>query len=344
VISGLALLYSTCISSDSTAIFWRQVIFLFFGILGFIFFSFYDYHTLAKDNKIVYIVLVAILLYLLVFGSIVRGGKRWLSLGFFNFQAAEFVKISVILGLARLMYIKRGQINSFKTLLWSFAYALIPTLLVVLEPDLGSALVIMGLWVGIIFLSPLNKKFVALLFIFFLILGGATWKFFLKPFQKDRIIVFIDPSLDPKGKGYNVRQAAIAIGSGKLFGRGLGKGLQGQNKFLPEEQTDFIFAASSEDIGFVGTGCLVILYFYLFWRLFKIMRRAKDDLGMYISGGVLFFFFYHSVINIGMNIGILPVTGIPLPLLSAGGSSLLVSLSALGMAQNVGVQSKILRF
>ncbi len=299
---------------------------------------------LAKANRIIYVVFILLLVYLEIFGTVIRGGTRWLDLGFFRFQPAEFVKLVVIFGLARLLYLKRGQINSLQTLAWSFAYALVPAGLVILEPDLGSAIIILSLWLGIILLSPINKKFLAIMFISFLVVSGLSWKFFLKDFQKDRIMVFIDPKLDPRGKGYNVRQATIAVGSGQFTGRGLGKGVQSQHKFLPERQTDFIFAAGSEEIGFIGSFSLLGLYFFLFSRIVKIMKKSKDDLGMYIAGGVLFFFFGHVVINIGMNIGLLPVTGIPLPFVSAGGSSLIVSLMALGVVQNIAVQSKALRF
>ena len=217
-------------------------------------------------------------------------------------------------------------------------------MLVVLEPDLGSAIIIMSLWAGIILLSPIRKKFLAIILIIFVLFCGAGWKFLLKGYQKDRVRVFLNPALDPRGRGYNVQQATIAVGSGELFGTGLGKGVESQSKFLPERQTDFIFAASSEEIGFLGSFSLLGLYFFLLWRILKIMRAAKDDLGMYIAGGVFFFFFFHVLINVGMNIGLLPVTGIPLPFVSAGGSSLIVSLLALGTLQNVARQSKILRF
>jgi rod shape determining protein RodA len=166
----------------------------------------------------------------------------------------------------------------------------------------------------------------------------------LKDFQKDRIKVFLNPQLDLRGSGYSVRQATIAIGNGRIFGKGLAKGVQSQNKFLPERQTDFIFAATAEEIGFIGIVCLLSLYFFVFFRLLKIIRIVKDDLGMYIVTGTFFFLFLHVLINMGMNVGLLPVTGIPLPLLSAGGSSLLTSLIALGVVQNVVLQSKMLRF
>ena len=344
VVVGLTLLYSTTIASGSSSIFLRQLLFFAAGLAAFFFFSFFDYHTLAKGNRVVYVVFILMLVYLLVLGSHIKGSKRWIDLGILNFQVAEFVKISVILGLARLMHLRRGEINSWRNILWSFLYAFVPAVLVLLEPDLGSTIIILIIWAGIILVSPIKKRFLIIMLLIAISATGIGWKFFLQPFQRDRVKVFLDPQLDPKGKGYNVRQAAIAVGSGELVGRGLGKGMQSQHKFLPERQTDFIFAASSEEIGFLGTGTLLILYFFLLFRLLKIIKAARDDLGMYIAAGVFFLFFAHVVINICMNIGLLPVTGIPLPFMSAGGSSLIVALIALGITQNIAMQSKILRF
>jgi rod shape determining protein RodA len=344
VLAGLAALYATTLSDNSVGVFYRQLIFLGVGLAAFLFLSFFDYHALAKTNRVIYVVLISLLLYLTVFGSLVRGGRRWLDFGFTSFQPAEFVKFTIILGLSRLLYLKRGQINSYRTIAWSIAYALIPAALVALQPDLGSAIIIFGVWLGVILISPIKKKYLAVIFIVFLVFAGITWKFVLKDFQKSRVEVFLNPGLDPHGRGYNVRQATIAVGSGEFIGRGLGKGVESQSKFLPERQTDFIFAASSEEIGFLGSFSLLSLYFFLFFRLLKIIGRARDDLGMYLVGGVFFFFFFHVLINIGMNIGILPVTGIPLPFVSAGGSSMIVCLMLLGVIQNVSIQSKTLRF
>ena len=344
IVVGLTLLYSTTVGSDSSAIFIRQMLIVVLGVAGYLFFSFFDYHSLAKSNRIVYVVFTLLLVYLLVFGSHIKGSKRWIDLGFFNFQVAEFIKISIILGLARLLYLRRGEINRWRNIIWSFLYAFVPAVLVLLEPDLGSTIIILAIWSGVILISPIKKKFLITIVLIALLSTGIGWKFFLKPFQRDRVKVFLNPSLDPRGKGYNVRQAAIAVGSGQLLGRGLGKGMQSQHRFLPERQTDFIFAASSEEIGFLGTMTLLVLYFFLFYRLLKISRSARDDLGMYAVAGVFFLFFAHVVVNICMNIGLLPVTGIPLPFLSAGGSSFIVALMALGIAQNVAIQSKILRF
>lgn len=343
-LTGMAVLYSTSLSNENLSVFWRQLLFLGIGFLLYLFFCYFDYHSLAKANRVTYVIFFGLLVYLIFFGQNIRGGKRWLHLGLFSLQVAELVKVVVILGLAQLLYLKRGEINSWKILLWSLAYTALPAGLVILEPDLGSALVILALWVGIIMVSPIKKKYLLAIFLSLTLVSGITWKFFLKDFQRDRILVFINPELDPKGRGYNVRQATIAVGSGQVWGRGLAKGLQTQNRFLPERQTDFIFAATGEEFGFLGTGAVLFLYFLVFVRLLKIVKHAKDDLGMYITAGVFFLLFFHVIVNVGMNIGLLPVTGIPLPFFSAGGSSLIAVLVALGIAQNVNLQSKMLRF
>ena len=343
-LSGLVLLYSTSLSSELLGVFWRQIIFVGIGWAAFFFFCFFDYHALARGHRFLYFFSLIALTYVLFFGEVIRGGQRWISLGFFNFQPAEFVKVVMLLGLARILYLQRGQINSIKSILRSLAYVFLPVALVLLEPDFGSAAVALGLWVCMVFTSPIKKKFVAGIIGLFVVFSLVSWNFLLKDFQKDRIKVFLDPQSDLRGQGYNVRQAVVAVGSGGWFGKGLGKGSQSQNRFLPERQTDFIFAASAEQIGLVGTSALLLLFFFLHNRLVHIMRKARDDLGVYIAGGVFFLILIHTLVNIGMNIGLLPVTGIPLPFLSAGGSFFIMLMIALGLAQNVSLQSKALRF
>jgi rod shape determining protein RodA len=202
----------------------------------------------------------------------------------------------------------------------------------------------MVIWFGLLLVSQIQKRYLVGVVLVAVVLSLFGWKFVLHDYQKQRVEVFLNPSLDLRSTGYNVRQATIAVGSGGLFGRGLGHGLQSELKFLPERQTDFIFASASEEIGFVGCISLLVLYYLFAWRLILIMRQAKDDLGYYIVAGVLFMFFTQVTVNIGINIGLLPVTGIPLPFLSYGGSSLLVLMAALGIVQSVSRQSRILRF
>jgi rod shape determining protein RodA len=341
---GLVVIYSTSVSAGNLTVFYRQLTFAGIGLIAFLLFSFYNYQTLAKQNRLAYIVIILFLLGLLIFGSEVRGSARWINLGFFNFQPAEFAKIVIALGLSRWLYLKRGQINSWGSIIITLTYALIPGVLIALEPDLGSSIIVMSIWLGLLIISPMKKTYLIVFVLAAVVFAGLGWQFVLQDYQKTRVHVFLDPSQDPRGRGYNVRQATIAVGSGALTGQGLGQGLQSQLKFLPERQTDFIFASAAEEIGFLGCAALLLLYYLLFWRLFKIMRQAKDDLGYYIAGGVLFFFFVQMMINIGMNIGLLPVTGIPLPFLTYGGSSLLTVCIALGIVQNVARQSRLLRF
>lgn len=341
---GLAVQYAVSLSGGTLNIFYRQLVFSMAGLVLFFLFASYNYHRLAKLNRWAYLVLILFLIYLIIFGDPIRGSARWIDFGFFQLQPAELAKVIVGLGLSRWLYLNRGQINSWKNFLIMFLYAAVPAGLIFLEPDLGSASIVMAVWFGIMLISPLKKTYIAAFVVVMLIVGGLTWQFAARDYQKERVEVFLNPDKDPKGKGYNVRQAIIAVGSGEVFGRGLGRGLQSQLKFLPERQTDFIFASASEEIGFVGAGVLLFLYYVLFRRLLKIMKYARDDLAMYITGGILFLFMAQVIINIGMNIGLLPVTGIPLPFLTYGGSSMVIICIALGIVQNIAKQSKTLRF
>ncbi len=344
ILAGLAVLYATSRSGDTMEIFYRQSVYVAVGIVLFILFSWSNYQQLAKLNRVAYVVLLFLLAYLIIFGDPIRGSARWIDLGVFNFQPAEFAKLVAILGLARWLYLRRGQINSFSSIILTFIYAVVPAVLIFLEPDLGSASVIMVIWFGMLYISKIKKLYLVAVILLVVLAAAFSWEFVLHDYQKNRVEVFLNPSLDLKDTGYNVRQAIIAVGSGQLTGRGLGKGLQSQLKFLPERQTDFIFASASEEIGFVGCVGLLALYYMFAWRLIVIMRRAKDDLGYYIVGGALFMFFTQVTVNIGINLGLVPVTGIPLPFLSYGGSSLMVMMIAMGLVQSVVRQSKVLRF
>jgi rod shape determining protein RodA len=344
ILIGVVVLYATSLSDGNMSLVYRQVAAVVGGSVLFFFFAFYNYHHLAKINPAIYVLLVVSLLLVLVFAREIRGSSRWIDLGFFQLQPSEFVKIAVIVGLSRWFYLKRGQINSWQNIIITFIFALIPASLIILQPDLGSALVIFGIWFGILLISPVKKKFIFYLLIVGAVAAFLSWHFVLGDFQKDRVRVFLNPAKELRGRGYNVRQAIIAVGNGQIFGQGLGKGLQNQLKFLPERHTDFIFAATSEEVGFVGAVLIVFLYFFMFMRLLKICREAKDDLGMYMCGGVLFMLLGQMLVNVGMNIGLMPVTGIPLPFLTYGGSSMLTALISLGIAQNVAEQSKVLRF
>ena len=344
VSSGLAIQYAISLGEGNLQIFYKQLIYSAAALVTFILVANYNYQLLSKHNRIIYVLLIIGLIYLIVFGDPIRGSARWIDFGFFQLQLAELAKIIIAIGLARWLSVNRGQINSWWNFLLTFFYAAIPAGLIFFEPDLGSSAIVMIIWFGIMLLSPLKKTFVLIFIGVAIILAGFSWQFLAKDYQKERVEVFLSPDKDPRGKGYNVRQAIIAVGSGQLFGRGLGQGVQSGLKFLPEKHTDFVFASSSEEIGLFGSGAILIMFYILFNRLLKIIKRARDDLSAYMVVGILFFFAGQVVINVGMNIGLLPVTGIPLPLISYGGSSMLVTAIALGIAQNIAKQSQVLRF
>lgn len=341
---GLAVQYAISLGEGDLQFFFRQAVYAVMAIVVFLLLANYNYQRLAKNNRILYPLLIMALFYLLLFGDPIRGSARWIDFGIFQLQPAELAKIIVGLGISRWLYVNRGQINSWRNLALTFAYAALPAVLIFFEPDLGSSLIVMIIWFGLVLLSPVRRTYIAILLAGALLAAGLGWQFVLQDYQRERVQVFLQPDSDPQGQGYNVRQAKIAVGSGQLFGRGLGQGVQSGLRFLPEKHTDFVFAAASEEIGLVGSMSIVVLFVILLYRLLGIMRRARDDLAMYIAGAVLFLFAAQITINIGMNIGLLPVTGIPLPFLTAGGSSMLVTAIALGIAQNIAKQSRALRF
>lgn len=344
LVVGLAIQYAISLGEGNLGLFYRQLVYAIGGVIVFILLANYNYQILAKNNRLIYPLLIFALVYLVIFGDPIRGSARWIDFGFFQLQPAELAKVIVGLGLSRWLYLHRGEINSWKNILLTFVYAALPAVLIAMEPDLGSSLIVMAVWFGIILLSPMRRRLIIVFLIIGIAFAGFSWQFLLRDYQKQRVEVFLNPDKDPQGKGYNVRQATIAVGSGQLTGRGLGQGVQSSLKFLPEKHTDFVFAASSEEIGWVGSVAILTLFYILMSRIIKIMQSVRNDLALYIAGGILFLFGSQVIVNIGMNIGLLPVTGIPLPLITYGGSSMLVTAIALGIVQNIAKQSKVLRF
>lgn len=338
------MVFSTTNTDSGTGLLWRQALFGIIGLAGLIFLSLYDYRNLKKITPWLYLGIIALLLIVHFFGPEVRGSVRWVDLGFFRLQPAEFTKLSMVIVMAKFLDQQGERLKSFRYVLLSGLYLAIPTFLILIEPDLGSSLIVMAVWLGMIMFSKINKKHLAILLVSFLVLAVLAWFFVLHDYQKQRVYTFLDPSSDPQGQGYNVLQSIIAVGSGELFGRGVGRGLQSQLDFLPERQTDFIFASTAEELGLVGSMVILGLYLVIFMRLIRTAKAARDNFGMYLSLGIFIMLISQVVINIGMNIGILPVTGIPLPLLSLGGSSLITTLLALGIVQSVVARQKAVRF
>ena len=311
----------------------RQTIWFGISFTVFLIASQFEYRVLRRTGVVVGIFGATLFLLILVtiLGSAVKGAQSWFSLGFASFQPTDLAKLALIFFLAKYLAKRHVEIAHIRHIIVSGIYALIPTVLVLMQPDLGSALVLSGIWFCLVLVSGISKKHLAL------VLGGAfavfvlAWMFVLAPYQKDRIKTFIDPLSDIRGSGYNVYQSQIAIGSGGVLGKGVGFGTQSRLEFLPEHQTDFIFAAFSEEWGFVGVLVLLSLFLVLIWRLLAIALTSATNFELFCVLGILFFFLIHIVVNVGMNLGIMPVTGIPLPFMSYGGSHLLTEWLALGI-------------
>ena len=343
---GLMMIYSTGLAGAvSESNLWvRQLAALLVGIAGLFFFATFDYHFLKKSGNWLFLVSVLMLLAVLLFGPEIRGSKRWFDFGLFNFQPAEISKFALVVMLAKYLQLKGALTQKFRYVIGSFLYILIPATLIILQPDLGSASVHVAIWLGVLLISPMPRRHFLYLLVIFLVVSSVAWQFFLVSYQQDRIRSFLDPTADPLGRGYNAIQSIVAIGSGGPWGRGLARGLQSQLKFLPERQTDFIFASTVEELGLVGGGLVLALIIFLLWRMVKIVFSSRDLFGTYLAAGIFFLIFTQVAVNVGMNLGLLPVTGITLPFLSYGGSSLVVIFWLVGIVESVARHSAPVRF
>ncbi len=336
-ILGLIIQYSLSLNQEviSFSNFNKQLIFAIIGLILMFSISFLNWNFILKNYAIFLYFFILILLILVLFlGKTFRGTQGWINLPFeINFQIVELAKIILAITLAKYWSSKIYNIQSFKHVILTGIITLIPFILLVLQPDLGSALIFFGLWLGMIFLISKPKNLI-LIFIIFILIFGIGW-FQLKEYQKNRIIFFINPQVDPLGKGYQIIQSTIAVGSGQLFGRGLGLGPQSQLKFLPEARTDFVFAVIAEELGMIGAFLVLSFFGILFYRLLKVIKIMRDDFNVFLILGFVSILFIEIFINIGMNVGLAPITGISLPFLSYGGSSLLVNLFMIGILQSI---------
>ncbi|MEA2715227.1 MAG: rod shape determining protein RodA [Candidatus Parcubacteria bacterium] len=278
-----------------------------------------------------YAVSVALLATLFVIGKVSHGAVGWFDLGAFSFQPADFAKIALIIVLAKYFSRRHIEIAHIRHILISGLYAFVFFVLILVQPDLGSAVIVALIWLGMIMVSGVSKKHLLGMIGLAAVVFALLWNFGFKEYQKDRIRTFIDPFADIHGAGYNAYQSAIAIGSGGLFGKGVGYGTQSRLKFLPEYQTDFIFAAFAEEWGFVGVVILFGLYGILIWRIIVNALHGASNFEILFGAGVAVFFIVHIAVNVGMNMHLLPVTGTPLPLMSYGGTHIMIEFLALGL-------------
>ena len=319
-----------------------QALWFLVGLVAMLFMISIDYHTFAHWSNVIYAINVIVLLAVMIAGEEGGGAQRWISLGPFRFQPSEFAKLAVVITLARFLE-KKKSLDTLQDLIAVFAYMAIPILLIAKQPDLGTSLVLVAMTFGVMFIAGLSYKLLASVIAAGLLSLPLFWQL-LKPYQKDRILVFLNPYLDPLGKGYHVIQSKIAIGSGKIFGKGLYQGTQSQLDFLPVKHTDFIFAVLGEELGFIGGIVLLGLYFMLLYYCLRVAFKARDLLGTYMVIGVVSMWTFQILVNIGMNVGIMPVTGIPLPFMSYGGSSLIMNMMATGLVLNVGMRRQKILF
>ncbi len=329
-----------------------QIIAAILGIILAIFIQFFDYRIFKEYYQLIFGSTIIILIMTHIFGSNISGGRRRIDLGFINFQPSEITKIVFILVLATILD-QNKDFDDLKELIIPFIYFLIPFSLIILENDLGTALVLLAIFIIMLFVAGVNRKFLYVIFgggFLSVILVITSHLFFgtplpfLKDYQLNRLIAFINPNIDPQGIGYNIIQSKIALGSGQFTGKGLFGGTQNQLNFLPEKHTDFIFSVIGEEFGFIGAFVVIVLFFILIWQLFNIAVQAKDNYGRLVVSGIIAMFFFHIVENIGMTMGLMPITGIPLPFISYGGTSMVTSIIAIGIALNINIRKKKLHF
>ena len=334
---GLLEIYSATRSSHLAGMHWRQFWWIVLGIVFMLILSRVDYHAILDQAPVLYMVSLVALVAVLAVGHTRFGAKRWIPvLGAF-FQVSELVKLIIIIVLARFFSEVRTDRLTLGDLAKAAALTGVPLGLILLEPDLGTALVLVPVAVVGAFLSGIRWKHAVVLLVLGAMMLPVGWHF-LKPYQRERVTTFMRPEEDPKGAGYQILQSKIAVGSGGFWGKGIGKGSQNQGGFVPVRYSDFILAALAEELGFAGVFLTLLLYMVLLLRLVQNAQRANDRAGMYLVMGVAAILGFHVMVNVAMVIGYMPVTGIPLPLMSYGGSTTLFVFMALGLVMNVRVR------
>lgn len=327
----------------------RQGVFFLVGIGIMTYIASRDYANLTRYAGFLYWGNILLLLAVLIFAPDVKGAARWIKLPIpgmdFKLQPSEFAKICIILTLSAYVAKQGPRLREFKTLMKTLAHVLLPTALIMKQPDLGTSLVFVAIWTGTVFLAGAKLRHLGAL----ALAGGALFTIawygnILHDYQKDRVLIFLGIKQDPKGKGYHVIQSLTAIGGGQVMGQGLGRGIQTNGNFIPENHTDFIFTVVGEEAGFVGASVLLSVYALLLWRGLATITATEDQLGRLIAGGVVTLFTFHLAVNIGMTIGIMPVVGVPLPLMSYGGSAAWANLTAIGLLFSVGMRRHKIMF
>lgn len=339
VIIGLVSIFSSSSAGDYSNLY-KQIGFFAFSLICMFLVSFIDNRTIRENPSIIltlYFLCIIALIGVFFFAPEIRGIKSWYKIGIFSFDPIEPTKIVLILILAKYFSKRHVELYRIRHIFLSGVYAFIPSVLIFMQPEFGSVLIIIAIWIGILLVSGIRVRDFILLCFVFLIISAGIWSFMLKPYQRERVFNYLAPQSDPLGEGWSQNQAIISIGSGGLLGKGIGNGSQTQYGFLPEPHTDFIFSAIAEELGLLGTTAIFALFGLLYWRILKIALDARSNFTRLFATGLALSIFVQMIINVGMNIGFLPVIGIPLPMVSYGGSNLLFTFIALGLLQNMKV-------
>lgn len=313
----------------------KQMLWIVISLIALVVFISIDYKFLVTYSLYLYILLILLLVWVLFFGKEVSGTKGWITFSFFQTQPSELIKVALILFLAYMFQEFRHSYLSWKKLMLSSLFVLLPVVLVGLQPDMGTALTYTPIILAAFFLAGLNRKMMIIMLVCVLLFGFAFWNLGLREYQKDRLTTLVFPGQDPLGAGYQIKQSKIAIGSGGFLGKGYKKGTQSQLRFLPARHTDFVFSVIGEELGFMGVLAALLSYFLLLSRLFRSVKESRDRAGVYIIFMVSILVASQFFINLLMVIGFFPVAGIPLPLLSYGGSSLLTTYVCVSLVLNV---------
>jgi rod shape determining protein RodA len=331
--------------SGETGFAGRQALWLTVGVTSFFFVSFLDLRFLRRTEAVVVVYGVAVLLLslLFVFGSVFGGAQGWFNFGAFALQPADPAKLALILVLAKYFSRRHIEIARLRHVIVSGAYAFVIIALLFFQPDFGSAAIVAGLWLGVVLIAGIPVRHIAFLAGLSLIAGLFLWNFGLADYQKTRVMTFLHPLADIQGSGYNAFQSTVAVGSGGMFGQGIGYGTQSRLQFLPQHETDFIFASFAEEWGFVGVCLLFVLFGAVIYRLVDNARRGETNFESLFALGVAVLIIVHATVHIGTNIGLLPVTGTTLPFMSYGGSHILVGYTLLGMVNSMRRYSRTVR-
>lgn len=340
ILIGISTIQSTVIANTGSDIVLQerllnvQIIAVLLGILVLVIASLFNYRYLQYFWVVMYIFSCSLQLLVIIFGDVTRGATSWFQLGPVNFQPSSLTALVMIISCAAFLIKVKEKINSWLNFIIYGVMVSIPTILLLLEPDLGSAIVVFMIWFGLMHFSAIKFRKIAIVYLLLIIMLPLSWGY-LADYQKLRLTSFLDPEANPSGAGYNLIQSIIAVGSGQLSGRGWGRGTQSHLQYLPEQHTDFIFATYAEEQGFIGVLVLVVLYGALILRFALVANGLTEPFAKMVVLGLTIWLCVHIFINIGMNLGIAPITGIPLPLMSYGGTAIITVLTAFGIYQSI---------